>query len=100
MEYNYNQIEKYSKVLFILKSDTDIDYNTSTHVDVGRLSLMDDEEEVLFLPFSSFKIENIEKEKEVYKIELKYLAKYFKIYEKDFTTLSSNIPDSEFKKKY
>ncbi len=98
MEYNYNQIEKYSKVLFILKSDTDIDYNTSTHVDVGRLSLMDDEEEVLFLPFSSFKIENIEKEKEVYKIELKYLAKYFKIYEKDFTTLSSNIPDSEFKK--
>jgi hypothetical protein len=67
-------------------------------VDVGRLSLMDDEEEVLFLPFSSFKIEKIEKENDVYKIELKYLAKYFKIYEKDFTTLSSKIPDSEFKK--
>ena len=98
MEHNYNQNEKFSKVLFILKSDINIDYNSSTHVDVGRLSLMDDEEEVLFLPFSSFKIEKIEKENDVYKIELKYLAKYFKIYEKDFTTLSSKIPDSEFKK--
>ena len=93
-----NQIENLSKVLFILKSDIDIDYNSSTHVDVGRLSLLDDEEEVLFLPFSSFKIEKIEKEKDIYKIELKYLAKYYKIYEKDFTTLSSNIPESEFKK--
>jgi surface protein len=94
----HNQIEKFSKVLFILKSDIDIDYNSSTHVDVGRLSLLDDEEEVLFLPFSSFKIEKIEKEKDIYKIELKYLAKYYKIYEKDFKTFSSNIPESEFKK--
>ena len=94
----HNKIEKFSKVLFILRSDIKIDYSSSTHVDVGRLSLLDDEEEVLFLPFSSFKIVKIEKEKDIYKIELKYLAKYYKIYEKDFTTLSNNLPESEFKK--
>ena len=93
-----NPKQKFSKVLFILKKDADIDFSSSTHVDVGKLSLLDDEEEVLFFPFSSFKIERIQKENDVYIIELKYLAKYYKNYEKDFTTLSKNIPDTEFKK--
>ena len=97
---NHNPKEKFSKVLFILKKDIniEIDYNSSTQVDVGKLSLLEDEEEVLFFPFSPFKIEKIEKENDIYKIELNYLVKYFKIYEKDFTTFSpTNIPNSPFK---
>ena len=97
---NNTQKENFSKVLFILEKDIDIDYNISTQVDVGKLSINVDEDEVLFLPFSSFKIENIEKEKNLYKIKLKYLAKYIKIHEKNLKTISkNNIPDdSEFKK--
>ena len=96
----HNTKEGFSKVLFILKKDNDIniDYNSSTQVDVGKLSLAEDEEEVLFFPFSAFKIEKIEKENNVYKIELNYLAKYFKIYEKDYTSFSTNIPEGEFKR--
>ena len=96
---NHNPKEKFSKVLFILNKDNiEIDYNSSTQVDVGKLSVLDDEEEVLFFPFSPFKIEKIEKENDIYKIELNYLVKYFKIYEKDFTTFSpTNIPNSPFK---
>ena len=95
---NKYQIQNFSKVLFILKKDIDIDYNSSTQVDVGKLSNYD-EGEILFFPFSSFKIVNINPENGGYKIELNYLAKYFKLYEKDFTTISSkNIIDSNFKK--
>jgi len=93
----HNQNEKFSKVLFILKKDIDIDYSSSTHVDVGKLSFYEEEDEVLFFPYSSFKIERIEKENDVYKIQLKYLAKYFKIYGKEFSTLSRNIPKSTYK---
>ena len=96
---NQYQRPNFSKVLFILKKDIDIDYNSSTQVDVGKLSNYDDEAEILFFPFSSFKIVRIDPENDKYKIELNYLARYFKMYEKDFTTiLPKNIIDSEFKK--
>ena len=95
----YNPKEGFSKVLFILKKDNDIniDYNSSTQVDVGKLSLADDEEEVLFFPFSAFKIEKILKENNIYKIELNYLAKYYDSFDKNFTTFLRNIPNSEYK---
>ena len=96
---NKYQRPNFSKVLFILKKDIDIDYNSSTQVDVGKLSNYDDEAEILFFPFSSFKIVRIDPENGGYKIELNYLAKYFKMYENDFTTIiPKNIIDSEFKK--
>ena len=96
---NKYQRPNFSKVLFILKKDIDIDYNSSTQVDVGKLSNYDGEAEILFFPFSSFKIVRIYPENGGYKIELNYLARYFKMYEKDFTTiLPKNIIDSEFKK--
>jgi len=99
----YNPKERFSKVLFILKKDNDIiniDVNLLTQVDVGKLSLADDEEEVLFFPFSAFKIEKILIENNIYKIELNYLAKYFKLYEKDFSRFSTNIPEVNLKEKY
>ena len=81
----------FSKVLFILKKDKEFDYSSSTHVDVGKLSIFQNEEEVLFFPFSSFKIEKIDPKDGFINIELTYLTKYFEIYEKDFTTLSKKI---------
>jgi len=91
--------EKCSKVLFILKKDINIDFSTSTHVDAQKLSVYD-EEEILFFPFSCFKIEKIIPENDILKVKLKYLAKYLKIHEKDFNSIQiKNIPDtSKFKK--
>ena len=93
------QKENCSKVLFILKKDINIDYSTSTHVDAKNLSVFP-EEEVLFFPFSCFKIEKIIPENDIIKIELKYLAKYLKIHEKYLNSIQTkNISDtSNFKK--
>jgi hypothetical protein len=91
--------EKCRKVLFILKREINIDYNTSTHVDAEKLSLISTEREVLFFPFSSFEIKeiNLNKEKNIYEIKLLYLAKYFDQYKEELTKFPKIIPDSEYK---
>ena len=48
-----------SKVLFILEKDDSIGYDLSTHCDIEKLSFLPNEKEVLFLPFSSFAIKEI-----------------------------------------
>ena len=80
--------QKSFKVLFILKmeksKDPEQNYILSTHADIQSLSLIPEEEEVLFFPFSSFEIIEINKNNnEVYEIILKYLGKYFEKVEKD-----------------
>ena len=93
-----------SKVLFILEKDANLDYSLSTHSDLEKVSFYPDEKEVLFFPFSSFeikeinKIENINENK--YIIHLLYLGKYIKEF-KEENILTNNdiiIPNSEFKK--
>ena len=95
--------QKSFKVLFILKmkkyKDPEQNYILSTHADIQNLSLIKEEEEVLFFPFSSFEITDINKNNnEVYEIELKYLGKYFEKVEKDIDLLKSvtKLPKTNF----
>ena len=89
-----NQKEHFSKVLFILNVDNIcIDCSSSTNIDLRYISLFSDEEEILFLPFSSFKIERIQKENDIYNIELRYLANSFQ------SILSKNKTGNEFVQK-
>ena len=93
-----NENNKLSKVFYILEKDNNIDYCLSTHADIEKISYYN-EREVLFFPFSSFEIKEIEesnyKGEKIYKIKLLYLGKFLKEIEK---AKIINIPDSEFKK--
>jgi hypothetical protein len=92
-----------SKVLFTLEKEEDIDYNLSTNADIEDLSYYD-EKEVLFFPFSSFEIKEINEttvnNEKIYEIKLLYLGKYIKEFRQDKTFIESEkiIPNSEFKK--
>ena len=83
---------KLSKVLFILEKDDNTDYSLTTHADIEKkISFFPTEREVLFFPFSSFEIKNINekivgKEKR-YEIQLSYLGKYIKQFK---TSLDGN----------
>ena len=88
--------------LFILEKDDNVNYSLSTHADIEKISLMSDEKEVLFFPFSSFEIKSItynEKNK-LYIIRLLYLGKYLKEIESDQNLVQTpiNLPQTEFSK--
>ena len=92
------------KILFKLINDNKEGYNLSTHGDIEKILYYPNEKEVLFFPFSSFEIKdiqniNIENEKG-YEIILLYLGKYLKDIENDknITINENEIPDTEFKK--
>ena len=92
------------KVLFRLINDNNEGYNLSTHGDIEKISYYPNEKEVLFFPFSSFEIKdiqniNIENEKG-YEIILLYLGKYLKDIENDknIKINENEIPDTKFKK--
>ena len=95
-------IELFSKVLFILEKDENIDYSLSTHADIEELSYFN-EKEILFFPFSSFEIKEINEingnYEKIYEIRLLYLGKYTKEFSKskDFEK-EKYIPNTEFKK--
>ena len=92
-----------SNVLYILEKDDNIDYNLSTHSDIENLSFFKKEKEVLFFPFSSFEIKDINTKlkdnKKIYIIKLLYLGKYIKEIknDKNIIEIGNKIPDSEFK---
>ena len=93
-----------SITVFKLIKDNKEGYNLSTHGDIEKISYYPNEKEVLFFPFSSFEIKdiqniNIENEKG-YEIILLYLGKYLKDIENDknITINENEIPDTEFKK--
>ena len=96
--------ESLKKVFYILEKDDNLDYSLSTHADIEELSYFN-EKEVLFFPFSSFEIKDIninekliENEK-IYEIKLLYLWKYIKEIKKDLNEKGNKIvPNSEFKK--
>ena len=99
-----NKNKNLSKVLFILEKEDKIEYNLSTHADIEKISFMPNEREVLFFPFSSFEIKDINEIKigneKGYQIKLLYLGKYLKGIEKDKNIIinENKIPDTEFKK--
>ena len=65
---NSNDNKDMHKVLFILDKDEKVDYNLGTHVDIEKISYFPNEKEVLFFPFSSFEIKEIEEKKLIMKI--------------------------------
>ena len=92
-----------SKVLYIVEKDDFIGYNLSTHGDIEKISFFQEEEEVLFFPFSSFEIKEV-KETNIggekgYEIKLLYLGKYLEKIEKDKKIINKEdkIPESKFK---
>ena len=95
-----NENQNLSKVLYTIEKDDKLDYSLYTHSDIQKISVFN-EKEVLFFPFSSFEIkdiqEKIDNNEKIYEITLLYLGKYIKETEKD--NLDENIPDdSQFKK--
>ena len=52
-----------NKVIFILENTKKIDYNLSTHADIEKISFYPIEKEVLFFPFSAFKIKEMNEKK-------------------------------------
>ena len=100
----------FCKVLFILEKDNieddNINYSLSTHADIEKLSLMSDEREVLFFPFSSFEIKEVipqeqnKEDKDINIIKLLYLGKYLKEIDSEQSFVGQNIdlPKTEFTK--
>ena len=92
----------FSRVLFMLKKDKDIDYSLSTHADIDKISYYPNDKEVLFFPFSSFEIKDVREVNEnkyEYEIDLLYLGKYIEIIKKDKDIIEKGIklPDCKFK---
>ena len=99
-----NKNNNLSKVLYVLDKDDNNDYSLATHSDIEKISYYPNEGEVLFYPFSSFEIKDINEinlnGEKIYEIKLLYLGKYLKEIEnnKNFIENKNNIPDSKFKK--
>ena len=92
-----------SKVLFEVEKDNNIDYTLSTHADIEKISYLPDEKEVLFFPFSSFEIQDMQEinnnNEKIYLIKLLYLGKYFQALKNDINLnkKEETITDSKFK---
>ena len=99
-----NKNDNLSKVLYVLDKDDNIDYSLATHSDIEKISYYPKEREVLFYPFSSFEIKDINEinlnGENIYEIKLLYLWKYLKEIENNQNILENqnNIPESKFKK--
>ena len=93
------------KVLFIVEKrqkDSEIKYSLDTHTDLKDISFFENESEVLFFPFSSFAIKNIEDPKggeNFYTVTLDYLGKYLKEFkEEEITKIEEKLSESKAKK--
>ena len=92
---------RYGKNTFLTIEDAKREYYLFTHADIEELSIYQNEKEVLFFPFSSFGIDDIEyneKDKR-YEIKLIYLGRYIKNFENDksFDVSNDVLPNSRFK---
>jgi len=96
---------EFSKVLFILEKDDNLSYDLSTHADIEKISFKPGEKEVLFFPFSSFEIKDIDDKnyfinnEKIIIIKLLYLGKYLKDLKKNINNINS-LPNSEFKQQF
>ena len=62
-EFLSDRDKSLNKVIFILENTKKIDYNLSTHADIETISFYPIEKEVLFFPFSAFKIKEMNEKK-------------------------------------
>ena len=98
-----NDKQNLFRVLFVLKRDDNIGYNLATHGDISKFSVYPKENEVLFFPFSSFKIESkkeiILDNKKGYEIHLSYLGKYIDniLNQENIIQNANKLPESNFK---
>ena len=81
-----------SNILFILNQDENIDYSISTHVDLQKISFYKKEKEILFFPFSCFKIERLDKPSKT--LYLSYLGKDAKEFQRKIEAQESSTPIS------
>ena len=85
MNFIGNEDEKNYGIVFILKNNDDIVNKYSSNADIELLSKYSNEKEVLFFPFSTFCLDNIQKGKfkgvNCIIINLEYLGKYSNILE-------------------
>ena len=70
-------------VFFTLEKEENLNYNLSTHADIEKISYFPSEKEVLFFPFSTFEVIDVDEKKEPIEIKLVYLGqKYVDLIEK------------------
>ena len=94
------------RVLFVLKSNPNINETFNTHADIEKYSFYPNEKEILFFPYSCFDIINIseivENEEILVKIELSYISRHdSRLRNKDNFNeedINKSLIDSEFKK--
>ena len=88
-------------VLFTIDKGIEIDSNNASNADMQDYSFHDDEKEILFFPFSSFEIINVEEKNhnnlKYYQINLNYLGKYV---EKVEPLKNRKIPKNKFAKDF
>ena len=98
-----NNKSYFSKVLYIIDKDENINYNLSTHSNIENISFFPNDKEVLFFPFSSFEVKEINeinKSNEIiYEIKLSYLGKYLEEIKNDKNIMEYGIklPENDFK---
>ncbi len=104
---NFKEKNKEIPVLFNLeKYENVLNDDYFTHCDIEKLSINQDLKEVLFLPFSTFEIENIKSidfnGKKIKQINLNYIAKYESSLRKELNSIQEDdiICSSNFKNKF
>ena len=93
---------KRSKNVMLTIESSNENYNLHTHVDIEKLSVIEEEKEVLFFPFSAFAIKDFYKDstgKHKYELKLEYLGKYEEKFKNDKKLESQNdlLPENIFK---
>ena len=96
----YTMYDK-NAMLYVIGYNKSIDLKT--HEDIEEISIIPEEREILFFPFSSFGIQRIEKDPNDtnrYNLKLINLGKYIKDFEKNKKLYSPDktLPNTDFKK--
>ena len=95
--YKKNPTEKSTRVLYILKAESGIDYKNVTNADLNDISYFKEEREILLFPFSIYEINAVIKKNNYYEIYLNYLGKYKELFQfKNQTELYNSIFQSKF----
>ena len=92
-----NKNENATLIMFII-NESNIEEEFISNAYIKEYSAYKKEDEVLFFPFSSFEIENIEDENDHVNIYLKYLGKYRPYIEGKKVNLFRDLPINQFGK--
>ena len=96
---NKNPTEKTIRVLYILKSESGLNYKSATNADLNGISYFGEEREILLFPFSVYEIGDVKNMGNYYEIYLNYLGKYKELFSfQNQTDLYNSIFQSKFVK--